>query len=270
MRDETRTNRKAFSLLEMLVVMGTISMLVAILMPSLSAAREQARGVMCRSNIRQIMLANDYYADDHGGVYVAGAADFLENLNRWHGARSHVGTAFDPLDGPLVPYLGGDAVIRQCPTFPADEIARESDGFERGNGGYGYNNRFIGTQVEVRSSSGSLGEYAVVTDRAGTMTGWVSRPAETIMFTDSAFAADTLIEYSFAEPRFHPEYPLFRAAPSIHFRHRKLANVGWCDGHVDAQKMTFTQASQFYRADPKRFDIGWFGEHDDNRLFDLN
>ncbi len=77
-----------------------------------------------------------------------------------------------------------------------------------------------------------------------------------------------LIEYSFAEPRFHPQFGS-RADPSIHFRHHKNANVAWCDGHVSPQTRTFTWSSGVYEGDPDRCDIGWFGQADDNSLFDL-
>ncbi len=261
-----RFERGAFTLVEVLVVAGVVALLVSILLPSLSAARQQAKAVACRSNIRQVASANGYYRDDQGGVYCPGASDFLHNLHRWHGARDHTSEPFDSTRGPLVTYLGREEAVRQCPAFPADEIAAESGGFERGNGGYGYNNRFIGVQLIARGSSA----YEVTEDRAGTFAVRVRRPGQTIMFADSAFAADGLIEYSFAEPRFHPQWPTSRAVPSIHFRHRGQANVAWCDGHVDANRLTFTHYSGLYRSDPARFDIGWFGDADDNTLFDLD
>ncbi|MCH7632456.1 MAG: hypothetical protein IIB59_04515 [Planctomycetes bacterium] len=276
----------AFTLIEVLVVVGMIGLLLAILLPSLSAARAQARVVACRSNIRQITAANGLYADEHGGTYCPGASDFLSNLHRWHGSRSVVSEAFDSARGPLASFLGVDGSIRQCPSFPADEVAKESGGFERGNGGYGYNNAYVGVQLVSASPfagvSPSAGEsvaksrgQVVATDRRGVRRHRIKRPSETLMFADTAFATDGLIEYSFAEPRFHPQYPTSRAAPSIHFRHgvglRKSgqANVGWCDGHVDGREMTFSYASPFYRAKPERFGIGWFGTSDDNRFFDL-
>ena len=89
------------------------------------------------------------------------------------------------------------------------------------------------------------------------------------MFADCAFAASGLIEYSFAEPRFHPGFPGSRADPSIHFRHRSLTNVGWCDGHVDSRIRAFTWSSGLYSGDPKRLHIGWFGDSDDNRFFEV-
>ncbi len=254
-----------FTLIELLVVMGMIALLLAMLVPSLSAARAQAKSVVCRSNIRQVALANEYYAEENNRIYCPGAADFLENLHRWHGTRDHPSEPFDSSRGPLVPYLGPDGAIRQCPTFPAAEIAARSGGFEESNGGYGYNNAFIGMQLKRYA----IGEYIVTDDRAGAPADRVNVPAATIMFADSAFAASTLIEYSFAEPRFHPQFPGYRADPSIHFRHRKSANVAWCDGHVDSRERTFTWASGLYRADPDRYGIGWFGQSDDNDLFDL-
>ena len=77
-----------------------------------------------------------------------------------------------------------------------------------------------------------------------------------------------MIEYSFAEPRFHPQYGS-RADPSIHFRHHGTANIAWCDGHVSRKTRTFSWSSGFYAGDPERFNIGWFGETDDNSAFDL-
>ena len=257
--------RNGFTLLETLVVLGIIVLLASMLLPGLSSARAQAKSVVCRSNIAQIMHANRYYVDDYGGVNCPGASNMLANLDRWHGQRDRPGEAFDSTRGPLIRYLGPEAEIRLCPTFPAEEIAAESGGFERGNGGYGYNNAFIG--VQTRQYVG--GEYTITNDRAGVVADWVGRPADTIMFTDAAFAATQLIEYSFAEPRFHSQWPAFRADPSIHFRHRGQANVGWCDGHADSHRRTLTWSSGMYKADPDRLHIGWFGKVDDNSLFDL-
>ena len=256
----------AFTLIELLVAIGVISLLLSILLPSLSAARQRAKAVSCRSNIRQLVLANHAYANHYQDSYCPGAADFLANRNRWHGTRDHAGEAFDSRRGPLVAFLGPDGAVRQCPSFPALEIAAEHNGFEHGNGGYGYNNAYIGAQIRKFSS----GEVTVANDQVGAMAGRVRRPAETVMFTDCGFAARGLIEYSFAEPRFHPQSPSMRAVPSIHFRHRGTANVAWCDGHVDEHPMTFTRSSELYPTHPRRFNIGWFGQADDNRLFDLD
>jgi prepilin-type N-terminal cleavage/methylation domain-containing protein len=57
--------RPAFTLIEMLVVVGIIALLVAILMPSLARAREQARAAACLSNLKQQGIGFSAYSADH-------------------------------------------------------------------------------------------------------------------------------------------------------------------------------------------------------------
>jgi prepilin-type N-terminal cleavage/methylation domain-containing protein len=67
-----RRYARAFTLIELLVVIAVIAVLVAILLPSLSRAREAGRRAACMANLRQIQMGWLTYADDHGGRIVNG------------------------------------------------------------------------------------------------------------------------------------------------------------------------------------------------------
>jgi prepilin-type processing-associated H-X9-DG protein len=71
---------KAFTLVELLVVVGVIALLIAILMPALTAARHQANSVQCAANIRQICQALFVYAADNRGSFPPNVIDPLPGL----------------------------------------------------------------------------------------------------------------------------------------------------------------------------------------------
>src|SRR5688572_6495142 len=62
--------QRAFTLVELLVVIAIIALLVAMLLPALNKAREQAKGVQCLSNLRQIGTLMFMYSGDHKGALI--------------------------------------------------------------------------------------------------------------------------------------------------------------------------------------------------------
>jgi prepilin-type N-terminal cleavage/methylation domain-containing protein len=64
--------KKAFTLIELLVVIAIIALLMAILMPALRLARDQAKALLCVTNLRNLSIAWLTYAQDHKGKLVHG------------------------------------------------------------------------------------------------------------------------------------------------------------------------------------------------------
>jgi prepilin-type N-terminal cleavage/methylation domain-containing protein/prepilin-type processing-associated H-X9-DG protein len=258
--------RRGFTLIELLVVVAIIAILIGVLLPALSGARDAARLARCAASIRQLQTASDLYATDHAERFMPGAADFQSNRQRWHGVRDNLAHAFTPAGAPITPYLDeSGAAIRACPNFEPvlEQLASQGQGFERGCGGYGYNNTYVG----VDRVPGSGNTSTLVTDLVGAPRPRFVSPASIVAFADAALAQDTLIEYSFIEPPFWPDAPDFRPDPSVHFRHAARASVVWLDGHVTAEVRTFSQSSGVYLADPVSLGLGWFGDVASNRVF---
>src|SRR5947209_20618427 len=63
--------RRAFTLIELLVVLGIAALLLALLMPALGLARQEARSVVCLSNLRQLATAAQQYAAQNKGTFPA-------------------------------------------------------------------------------------------------------------------------------------------------------------------------------------------------------
>lgn len=269
-----RAVKRGLTLVELLVVISILALLLALLMPALAGARSRAYGLVCRSNIRQLVLANIGYSVEHDGFYAPAAQDMWDNAgrHRWHGVRESLGEPFDPSKGPLVGYLA-DGRIKECPARVG--FVRGPDwntSFEQGSGGYGYNMAYLGSRLwDARLNGPQAFQQAY---RRTTSAGEVARPGQTLMFADTAMANDgaSLIEYSFAEPPFavfagHVMAD-FRMSPSIHFRHGGLANVGWADGHISAEPMAELEGVNVYGVDSSALKLGWF-KPVDNSPFDL-
>ncbi len=113
-RTNRRRNSGGFTLIELLVVVAIISMLLAVLLPSLNKARMLAKRVACQGNLRQIAYAWNVYLDDSEGRFYQGANANLD-YGGWQGQRTQ---GEDPYPRPLNPYLG------LSPTLATEEGAR--------------------------------------------------------------------------------------------------------------------------------------------------
>ena len=126
--------RYGFTLVELLVVISIIAMLLAILMPSLQRARENAKSAVCRNNLKQMGLASIMYSGEYNDAMVPEDTYWLTPADNRHSY---------PWYFSLIPFIGnkkpasgefvnrhGSVQIFQCPS--------QKDVFSVDNGGVLY------------------------------------------------------------------------------------------------------------------------------------
>src|SRR5688500_2154619 len=114
-----RKRHSAFTLVELLVVIGIIAVLIAILLPALTKARVHANSSKCLSNLRQIGMAHQMYTIDFKGVIVFPEeldSNFNPNRVFWHQRLSQYLNRKDTR-GNNFDTSGTSAVLRSCPEW---------------------------------------------------------------------------------------------------------------------------------------------------------
>lgn len=135
--------QRAFTLIELLVVISIISLLMAILLPSLGRAREQARRATCMANLRSIGQGIYLYAHDNDGRLVPG--DWRVSWDVWSKVAEYPkGCRMPPvlesrevnlghlISTGILPMPGSNDHVFFCPSGKTPDGTRCYEGFIQG------------------------------------------------------------------------------------------------------------------------------------------
>lgn len=190
----------AFTLIEMLVVIAILGVLVALLAPSLSRAREAGRSALCFANQRQVELAIEQFADDQDDRFPRSQhSAFAKRELPWGRA--------------LAPYLGSDtnrwntllAGVYHCPT-------------DDRSGAFSFGQNVYFELGPTDSYEGKPDTWRRHRD--------VPHPAVTVLYAENASAADHIMPNFWGGP--------LDAVDVDQERHAGRANYAFVDGHVES------------------------------------
>jgi prepilin-type processing-associated H-X9-DG protein/prepilin-type N-terminal cleavage/methylation domain-containing protein len=185
--------RSAFTLVELLVVIGIIALLISILLPALNKARDKARAVQCMSNMRQLYLFSAMFAQDNKGHLPRGGAFWssptapgVDEYVVWGqpSANAYGRASFE--SGALWKYIGGKEARAQlifCPGDNGEPAQANGQFYPNRNFSYSVNAELVVPTDIVR---GGGTKYM-----PGVRLGTIKRAAEKIMWWEEQGPNDT-------------------------------------------------------------------------------
>lgn len=296
-------DRKGFTLIELLMVIAITAVLLSVAMPSLVRVKEQARGIYCRSNLKQMCAA--------AAAYAMSCDDYYPIAYYQRNSAGQEGSSLFPQDPPsdirlndvipeAVSFLycwdfttivaaDGRTVIRpgllwQGDTLEKVQLCPSYKGSDNWSGtpytGYNYNTSYIGHgQGESFNSAVFTGTVKSSPDASGqpivmpAKTSHIRNPAASVIFGDGHYAggANKLMRSPLVWEG-DTDWDV-RIGGTQGYRHTGQTNIGWAGGHVTAQKELYTDTHPRYKSQldafnrTSRIKIGFLSP--DNSLYDL-
>ena len=236
--------KHGFTLVELLVVIGIIAVLISILLPALSKAREAARTVQCASNLRQLVIGVNQYANEYRGIVPLGfQGGSARESNQLHNEGN--GGYYLMLGKLVLARVLTTPDVFQCPAYTNDGSAAVGDATD-----FGPSNPF------------PLPDPGAVTSRMD----YQNRPGGKLSGPDRKFISWQNDWVFWPEPNPPSKDPDFGRPPKItqlpasyaiisdrtitsamvKVGHRRGVNVAYLDGSVEFQPLTGRKAGKTF------------------------
>lgn len=246
---------RAFTLVELLLLVALLAMLISILLPSLGNARAYARTAVCMTQQNQIHSGVISYVNGNMGRFAA-----RRNWGRWYDnittktpihsahANAYWGVAYADAvgrDGARELFRCPEALNSDMNTGSSNASLGYTDGkFEDGHvyNTYGFNgldNAYASAQGVLTSPFHHYG----VAGRPGRSQKQMRAPATTIMFQD---AFEHLLDGNGDMPWSFTQWSSIQNRENFRHNMNRAGNVVWADGHIETVPVTHTWTAKMY------------------------